>query len=609
MKAYKSKNSIAIGALLVVIGLMGALESRATVAVGLDDDFSGASEQWYGNFTTQTLTNDLLRFDMDNASDAALGSTYHSLSPLLTLDVGETLSMSFDIARDAAISNGYLSVYLNTGNSASGYGYGFQAGFGASATPVIGFDFNGKSTPTDFELVFGSGAAGSSAAVALTGNGFTTYEWTIKRVETNTLTFALLQNSNTLVSTTETFDGVENPVSRLLTDFGRMYIDWTDTGASGGDSFYLDNVKVQITSDTSINETTFATSGSGGWFSQSGRGDLTGGDYLNVQLADPSFGSVYNSASFDQLLDVGYTLEYSFDIARDPAILGGEVRAYLRNSDNDAAYMFEVALGSTADASIGYVGTGFPNNAPEAGTTYAAGLSSSAVGTDIVSDFDTYKLTIQRVDTDSLTFRLFQNDGMLVSTAETFDGVGRPATELLTAFNRIYIGWTDTAATTNDSFQIDNVLLRVVPTPASPDLTYDLWADGNNLLGPARNLDADIENGGIGDGMDNLLEYALGGDPNVDDAATILPVYQLLDAGGTNWIEYVYNRRTNYVALGLVYEVQSAPDLVFTAFTNGSPVELVGSGAPDGNGFEPVTNRVDTGSGNAYFLRLQVEQN
>ena len=36
-------------------------------------------------------------------------------------------------------------------------------------------------------------------------------------------------------------------------------------------------------------------------------------------------------------------------------------------------------------------------------------------------------------------------------------------------------------------------------------------------------------------GYINLTEYALGGDPNIDDAATILPTYEITDvAGGSN---------------------------------------------------------------------------
>jgi len=49
----------------------------------------------------------------------------------------------------------------------------------------------------------------------------------------------------------------------------------------------------------------------------------------------------------------------------------------------------------------------------------------------------------------------------------------------------------------------------------------------------------DAECGGIGDGMDNLLEYTLGGDPTVDDAAAFMPVFDVVDVGGSNIIDYV----------------------------------------------------------------------
>ncbi|WP_136081884.1 hypothetical protein [Pontiella desulfatans] len=128
---------------------------------------------------------------------------------------------------------------------------------------------------------------------------------------------------------------------------------------------------------------------------------------------------------------------------------------------------------------------------------------------------------------------------------------------------------------------------------------YDSWADGFGLIGSDRDLDADLEP----DGMDNLTEYALGGNPNVDDAAAVLPTYSSKSA----YIEYVHRERSDAVSRGLDYNVQSTAALSMPAWTNDSTITYVGKGAIDGE-FESVTNRLDTASGDAYFIRLHIQQ-
>jgi hypothetical protein len=53
----------------------------------------------------------------------------------------------------------------------------------------------------------------------------------------------------------------------------------------------------------------------------------------------------------------------------------------------------------------------------------------------------------------------------------------------------------------------------------APVLTYETWAADNNLTGGDALRTADLEP----DGIENLLEYVLGGNPTTDDAAAILP--------------------------------------------------------------------------------------
>ena len=132
---------------------------------------------------------------------------------------------------------------------------------------------------------------------------------------------------------------------------------------------------------------------------------------------------------------------------------------------------------------------------------------------------------------------------------------------------------------------------------------YDAWIVEHGLTGAETNRTADVEP----DGMDNLLEFALGGDPNIDDAASVLPTSGMAQDGGTNWLEYVYNRRVDHVALGLEYNVETVDDLVLGTWTNDN-YTVSGIGSVDAE-FDAVTNRIDTTTDDNHFIGLTVQEN
>jgi len=145
----------------------------------------------------------------------------------------------------------------------------------------------------------------------------------------------------------------------------------------------------------------------------------------------------------------------------------------------------------------------------------------------------------------------------------------------------------------------DDITLRYLPT-------YTRWSEENGLVGADALRDADIENGGLGDGMDNLLEYALGGDPNVDDAATVLPTYGITEAGGgSNFVDYIYNRRFNAASLGLTYGLNTSTNLMSAWEYVGTAYETDSIGIDQD--FESVSNSVpfDTDEG---FIQLKVSE-
>ncbi|QHI69286.1 LamG-like jellyroll fold domain-containing protein [Tichowtungia aerotolerans] len=130
-------------------------------------------------------------------------------------------------------------------------------------------------------------------------------------------------------------------------------------------------------------------------------------------------------------------------------------------------------------------------------------------------------------------------------------------------------------------------------------VTYNDWI-ADYSVGVQTNLSDDFDL----DGMNHLVEYALGGNPEVDDAADILPV-SYVDSS-SNLFAYVYSRRLGSEGLGLTYYVQRDSDLVNTpdGWTTNGVAEVV-SGLISAS-FEEVTATVPMDV-DGRFLRLQIE--
>jgi hypothetical protein len=128
--------------------------------------------------------------------------------------------------------------------------------------------------------------------------------------------------------------------------------------------------------------------------------------------------------------------------------------------------------------------------------------------------------------------------------------------------------------------------------------SWGMWIGENGLTGNDALYNANPD----GDALDNLGEYALGGNPTNKDAASILPGFQLEESGGTNWLYYAHNERTDDP--GLMYTVWVSTNLVSNVWkTNG--VEFAGSSVVS-NVWKTVTNRTEAVE-DAKFISLRVE--
>ena len=155
----------------------------------------------------------------------------------------------------------------------------------------------------------------------------------------------------------------------------------------------------------------------------------------------------------------------------------------------------------------------------------------------------------------------------------------------------------DAGLFTAGSAVFDSVTITL---PASAGRTYESWVVANRLVGEtARSDDPD------GDGMDNLLEYALGGDPNVPDADLIKPK---LFAGGAEpgKLVYGYRRRRDAAECGLSCVVKVTDDLVAALWTNLDMSAETGVEILDMD-FEWVLNQFQTDADH-QFMTLEVKE-
>ena len=119
---------------------------------------------------------------------------------------------------------------------------------------------------------------------------------------------------------------------------------------------------------------------------------------------------------------------------------------------------------------------------------------------------------------------------------------------------------------------------------------YDAWADQYQLVNGPEGHDET-------DGMNNLLEYALGGDPADNDAASVLPVFQSQE----NNFFYTHNERTDDA--NLKYTVQTCTNLAFDVWIDAEPASSAFS-----NGWKTVNYIFPTMGNPQQFIRLKIEQ-
>ena len=352
----------------------------------------------------------------------------------------------------------------------------------------------------------------------------------------------------------------------------------SDEFDTDGTYLFMDNFDVADTADVNLDYATrqaagggtasytYAASGysiAGGALKNAGSGELSLDKNMGPYLAGEDFEFSFNMAMPDT--SGNWSSIYLFDET------GADKRG-------DSRLGFILYGGAHADLiGFSYKGTGASQESEQITVTEVAALTGVPY---IKADEHAFKFVSHAV---AGTYDLWI-DGVKVRTAlpYAFDGNDRQIGIIggLTAGGALY----------------DDISLRYYST------TYTKWLDDYTLS----DSDALPDSNPDTDDLNNFSEYALGGNPNIDDSAAYLPVFEVLDAGGgSNTVHYIYNRRLDAVVRGLTYGLNTGTNLLDSLGYVGTTYET--DTATIDTDFESVTNEVPF-DGDSGFVELKITE-
>ena len=193
-------------------------------------------------------------------------------------------------------------------------------------------------------------------------------------------------------------------------------------------------------------------------------------------------------------------------------------------------------------------------------------------------------------------------DGLVTVVTEDLGGVLEPGTYDLLTFSGTLGGTPQWAWSAPAGSSLVATFDTTTPglvrlTLSDPRTAFERWADevfGESIPDTVAGKPADPDN----DGLANLLEYALGGDPLLADAAEITPTLALHPQSGALTLSF-----TRVPDPALTYEVEAADALAAPATWN---VVWSSTGTANTSGPVVVSDTVSASSRPTRFLRLKV---
>lgn len=151
---------------------------------------------------------------------------------------------------------------------------------------------------------------------------------------------------------------------------------------------------------------------------------------------------------------------------------------------------------------------------------------------------------------------------------------------------------------------IDNISISayISPNAAGQDTPGSLLRAWLVSKGLSADVDTSVDHDS--DGVNTLLEYALGGNPSDENDGGHRP--SIAVDQGNSVIRFVHQSRKNHAARGLAYRMQTSSDLVYGTWSNMSDTVVSTNGSGDLD-FDVITNQIPLGDTKQKFIRLQVE--
>lgn len=295
--------------------------------------------------------------------------------------------------------------------------------------------------------------------------------------------------------------------------------------------------------------------------------------YTNANGAGPETHFWYAPVSSTGTVDVTLTLTDA-----DNTKAFAPVNAYVLRSSTGGINVLGAASDGSTTNETSLLGTVYTN-------TYDFGTSSTGLLLEAASS---YMNDGGGFNSDNAGYVVDQNDGAQRKVGHVdFSGVS--------TITNIWSGTTNRQA----------VVLGIAFTAGSPISPTTLWDDWIESFPGVGANDGWLDHGDS-DQLDNLSEYAFGGDPSDGNDQGNTPVQSQVDDGGTNYLQYVHYERDDAGDRGLLYILEVGTDLVITNWTT-SGIEPMGSGASGISGYNAVTNRISTDTEIKRFLNLRVK--